>query len=111
MGADPQALEGVVEDLKKTVRIVPQCGYAAFSLATVYHRLAGMGQSMQMLSQATRGFEEAYSKFPTFTDGMILYAMVRTRSLSIVVSSPKKNCLKETYTVVKRNLFRPQKKR
>lgn len=71
----------MVEDLKKTLAMVPDCPYAAFSLATTYHRLAGMSQSMQVLTQSTAHFEEASKKFPQFVDGLVLYAMVRRRGV------------------------------
>ncbi len=73
----PQDLEAAVEDFQRALEKVPDSEYAAFSLATAYHRLAGASQSEQLLAQTTARFEEAAAKFPTFTDGMVLYAMVR----------------------------------
>lgn len=38
--------------------------------------MAGMTQSMQMLEKAKSKFAEAREKFPTYADGLILYALV-----------------------------------
>ena len=72
----------MIEDLKEALVRMPESAYAAFSLATAYHRIASMNQSMQLLSQATAKFEEASKKFPDFTDGMVLYALVGERVAS-----------------------------
>ena len=72
----PEDLESAIADLKRAVDKAPESSYAAFSLATAYHRMAGVSQSEQLLAQTTARFEEAAARFPTFTDGMVLYAMV-----------------------------------
>ena len=73
---DPKSMETVIEDLKKALELEPLSAYAMFSLGTAYHRVASIMQSAQMLSMATSTFEEASKKFPTFVDGLVLYAMV-----------------------------------
>ena len=54
----------------------PNSAHAAYSLASTYHRMAGMTQSMQTLEIAKAKFEEAGGRFPNFADGLILHSMV-----------------------------------
>ena len=56
--------------------MAPNSPHAAYSLATAFHRIAGMTQSMQTLQQAKAKFDEARGKFPEFADGLILYSLV-----------------------------------
>lgn len=69
------SLGAIVDDLEQTLSKVPGSAYAAFTLAAVLHRMAGACQSMELLDKAREGFEGAVKKFPTFVDGMVLYAM------------------------------------
>ena len=73
---DPNQLSKCIDDLEKAIRMAPNSAHAAYSLASAYHRLAGMTQSMQVLETARIKFEENRGKFPNFADGMILYALV-----------------------------------
>ena len=72
-------LDTVVEDLTKAVEKAPQQPYPIYSLASSFHRLASISQSMQLIQTARIKFQEALRKFPTFADGLILYALVRTQ--------------------------------
>ena len=69
-------MKAVIEGLKKAISLAPQSAYALYSLATAYHRLAGMSQSEQILGEAINTFNKAYGKFPEYGDGLVLYAMV-----------------------------------
>lgn len=74
---DPQAPLGtLVEDLEKGLSLAPTSPQAAYLLASAYHRMAGLQQSMQLLETAKTKFGEAVQKFPNFGDGLLLYAMV-----------------------------------
>jgi import receptor subunit TOM70 len=68
-------LDSVVEDLTKAVERAPQQPYPIYSLASSFHRLASISQSMQLIQTARIKFQEALRKFPTFADGLILYAL------------------------------------
>ena len=59
--------------------MAPTSPYASYSLASTFHRIAGMHQSMQMLESARQKFEDAVKKFPNYVDGLVLYALVRER--------------------------------
>ena len=77
-------LDSVVEDLTKAVERAPQQPYPIYSLASSFHRLASISQSMQLIQTARIKFQEALRKFPTFADGLILYALVRTQYCILV---------------------------
>ena len=74
---DASVLHSGIDTLEKVLERVPDCPFATFTLATSYHRLAGMTQSQLCLQQAMSKFEEGSKKFPEYVDGMVLYAMVR----------------------------------
>ena len=75
-GDDMNGLSTVSEDLEKAIKLAPNCPFALYSLASTYHRIAGIHQSMQLLESARIKFEDAVRKFPNFVDGLILYSMV-----------------------------------
>ena len=81
---DIQGLTSVTEDLEKALKMAPNSPYALFSLASVFHRMASVHQSMQLLESARLKFEDAVQKFPNYTDGLILYAMVCVHVFSSV---------------------------
>ena len=76
---DPQGLNVVSEDLEKAVKMAPNFPYASYSLASTYHRIAGLLQSVQTLELARDKFEEAVKKFPNYVDGLVLYALVSVK--------------------------------
>ena len=78
---DPSQLTTVVQDLEKAVAQAPDFPYAQFTLASAYHRMAGVQQSMQLVETARVKFNDAVKRFPTFADGLVLYALVRVRVL------------------------------
>ena len=53
----------------------PNSAHAAYSLASAYHRLASLTQSVQTLEMSKAKFEEAKGRFPNFADGLILHSM------------------------------------
>ena len=69
-------LQSVISDLSEAVRAAPDQPYPLYSLASSYHRLASINQSMQLIESARTKFQEALKKFPKFADGLILYALV-----------------------------------
>ena len=73
---DPSQLQTCIEDLEKAVKMTPKSAQAAYNLASTYHRLAGLTQSMQTLELARNKFNEAGKIFPDFADGLILHALV-----------------------------------
>ncbi len=68
----------VVQDLEKGLSLAPSSPQVAYLLASAYHRLASMQQSLQLLETAKTKFSEAVEKFPNFGDGLLLYSMVCT---------------------------------
>ena len=72
----PDQLSKCINDLERAIKMAPNSAHAAYSLASAYHRLAGMTQSMQVLETARTKFEENRGKFPNFADGLILHALV-----------------------------------
>ena len=76
---DPQGLNVVSEDLEKAVKMAANFPYASYSLASTYHRIAGLLQSVQTLELARDKFEEAVKKFPNYVDGLVLYALVSVK--------------------------------
>ena len=73
---DPTKLSACIDDLERALEMSPNSAHAAYSLASAYHRMAGMTQSMQTLEIAKAKFEEARGRFPDFADGMILHSLV-----------------------------------
>ena len=73
---DPAKLSKCIDDLERALKICPNSAHAAYSLASTYHRLAGLTQSVQTLEMSKAKFEEARGKFPDFADGLILHSMV-----------------------------------
>lgn len=73
---DVSNLDTVISDLSKAVVSAPDQPYPLYSLASSYHRLAGINQSMQLIETARSKFQDALKKFPKFADGLILYALV-----------------------------------
>ena len=73
---DVSNLDTVISDLSKAVIAAPDQPYPLYSLASSYHRLAGINQSMQLIETARIKFQDALKKFPKFADGLILYALV-----------------------------------
>ena len=73
---DLQLMPSVISDLEAAITIAPNSPYAAYSLASSYHRLAGLNQSVQILETAQMKFREAMQKFPTYADGLVLHALV-----------------------------------
>ena len=80
---DPSQLSTCIDDLEKATKMAPSSAHAAYSLASSYHRMAGMAQSMQTLEKAKVKFEEARGKFPNFADGMILHALVSSTTMYV----------------------------
>ena len=74
-------LQSVISDLSKAVSSAPDHPYPLYSLASSFHRLASVNQSMQLIEAARTKFQEALKKFPKFADGLILYALVRLELL------------------------------
>ena len=75
---DVSNLDLVVEDLTKAVERAPDQPYPIYSLASSFHRLASISQSLQLIETARLKFQEGLRRFPSFADGLILYALVRT---------------------------------
>jgi tetratricopeptide (TPR) repeat protein len=92
-------LDSVVEDLTKAVERAPQQPYPIYSLASSFHRLASISQSMQLIQTARIKFQEALRKFPTFADGLILYALVRTQYCTIIYISSSLSCTCSVYAL------------
>ena len=61
--------------------MAPNFPYASYSLASTYHRIAGLLQSVQTLELARDKFEDAVKKFPNYVDGLVLYALVSVKVL------------------------------
>ena len=80
---DPSQLSTCIDDLEKATKMAPSSAHASYSLASSYHRMAGMAQSMQTLEKAKVKFEEARGKFPNFADGMILHALVSSTTMYV----------------------------
>ena len=59
--------------------MAPNFPYASYSLASTYHRIAGLLQSVQTLELARDKFEDAVKKFPNYVDGLVLYALVSVK--------------------------------
>ena len=76
MGLESGNLSTVLDDLEAAAQQAPHSPYIYFSLASAYHRSAGIHQSMQLIGTAQAKFEEANKKFPEYADGLILYSMV-----------------------------------
>jgi import receptor subunit TOM70 len=68
-------LDSVIDDLSKAVSAAPDQPYPLYSLASSYHRMASIQQSMQLVETARSKFQNALNKFPKFADGLILYAL------------------------------------
>ena len=79
---DLSNLNSVISDLSKAVSSAPDQPYPLYSLASSFHRLASVNQSMQLIETARAKFQEALKKFPKFADGLILYALVRQEPLN-----------------------------
>ena len=73
---DVMNLDSVIDDLSKAVKAAPDQPYPLYSLASSYHRMASVNQSMQLVETARSTFQNALNKFPKFADGLILYALV-----------------------------------
>ena len=77
-------LQSVISDLSKAVSGAPEQPYPLYSLASSFHRLASINQSMQFIETARSKFQEAFKKFPKFGDGLILYALVWCELSSVI---------------------------
>ena len=77
------SLDTVVEDLTKAVGRAPDQPYPIYSLASSFHRLASISQSMQLIETARAKFQEGLRRFPAFADGLILYALVSSCSFTV----------------------------
>ena len=73
---DVQGFTAAADDLERALRMSPGSPFILYSLASTYHRIASVHQSVQLLESARLKFEEAVAKFPSFVDGIILYALV-----------------------------------
>ena len=59
--------------------MAPNFPYASYSLASTYHHIAGLLQSVQTLELARDKFEDAVKKFPNYVDGLVLYTLVSVK--------------------------------
>ena len=59
--------------------MAPNFPYASYSLASTYHCIAGLLQSVQTLELARDKFEDAVKKFLNYVDGLVLYTLVSVK--------------------------------